>query len=58
MVKIVFSKHHYSGKLGSLKNALRGTLFVQIQDVLEKVIISVKSSFCLIQGINIVFNNV
>ena len=52
MVKIVFSKHHYSGKLGSLKNALRGTLFVQIQDVLEKVIISVKSSFCLIQGQN------
>jgi transcription elongation factor SPT5 len=52
MVKVVFSKHPYFNKVGSVKNAFRGVVFIQIADYLEQVIIAAKSSFCMIQGSN------
>ena len=50
MVKIVFSKHPFYNKVGSVKNAFRGVVFVQILDYLDTVVVAVKSNFCLMQG--------
>lgn len=52
MVKIVFPKHPFSNRFGSVKNAFRGTVFLQIQEALEGKIVAVKASFCLLQGKN------
>ena len=50
MVRIVFGKHPHAGKHGSVKNAFRGVLFLHVRDSLETMVISVKSSYCLLQG--------
>lgn len=50
MVRIIFPRHAYYNKFGTIKNALRGIAFIQIQDGLDTIIIAVKSGFCVIQG--------
>ena len=54
MVKIVYAKHPFFSKFGSVKNAFRGVLFVKVQDNLETLMVSAKASYCLLQGQKVV----
>jgi transcription elongation factor SPT5 len=50
MVKISYSRHENYNKFGSIKNCLRGTLFLFIQGEGEYNILPVKASYCLLLG--------
>lgn len=54
MIKIVFTKHEYFGKYGCVKNGLKNTLFIQVKNHIDTEMISIKNSFCLLQGQSII----
>lgn len=51
MVKISYHRHELHDKIGSIKNSLRGILFLNIPDVVSSTtIVPIKASYCLLLG--------
>lgn len=50
MVKITYSRHDKNNKIGSVRNSLRGIVFIYMPDSVDNCIIPVKSSYCVLLG--------